>query len=222
MTQTELEQAVNELKAQMAKLQQERLPGIEAEIGTQKLKWTDLLTSDDYLRTERLPPQYSSDGSLVQQGGSEVIQLPAAERFEFVNPVNGIGIGTIDVTAGADSTLINVTETGLLIGIGVVISGAGASGGAANVYLNVTIDGGTTQAFQLVFSDIKWGKTIQPLVQVGATPQSGNVDGHSLYMPMGLVYGVSLEVELESSVVSSITGGAYAMTGIVYRGRLVS
>lgn len=216
MTQTELSDKVIQLEQQLQKLQQERLPGIEEELGYQQLRWGDLLTSDNYLRTERLPPQFDQNGNLIQEGGTEVIEVPDPERFQLLSAVSSV----IQVDAGEDATVVNANETGELIGISVTVTKYTASGGTADAFLRTNLDGAGNQDFQFVFADKQWGKIIQGLVNVGTAPQSGNVDGHSFYYPIGLKYGSSIVVSINSSVLTSFTG-EYDLVAVVYRGRLV-
>jgi len=216
VTQTELTDKVVQLEQQMQKLQQQTLPGLQKELGYQQLRWSDLLTSDNYLRTERLPPQFDQDGNLIQQGGREVIDVPAAERFQLLSSVSSV----IQVDAGEDATIVSESEAGVLIGIAVVVTKYTASAGTADVSLRTNLDGAGNQDFQFVFADRKWGKVIQALIKVGAAPQSGDVDGHSFYYPVGLTYGTSIVVSINSGVLTTFTG-EYDLAAIVYRGKLV-
>jgi hypothetical protein len=183
-----------------------------------------LLNQSGYIRFERLPELYDSNGNLISSGGTPEIELPEVppvERFEWISPVNGTGTNVIAVDLGEDATIIDVAETGVIVGVGVVVSKYTATGGTADVFIDTTIDGGDTQPFQIVFGDIQWGKAMQIYVQVGATPQSGNVDGHSMFIPMGLSYGSHLTVAARSTELTTITG-EYDLAFSVIRGKLVS
>lgn len=208
----QLEAKVASLQAQLSDFQASTLE----HFGQQALRWGDLLSSDNYIRTERLPPQYDQDGNLVQQGGTEVIEVAAPERFQLLTAVSSV----IQVDAGEDATVVSASESGVLIGISVVVTKYTATGGTADALLRTNLDGAGNQDFQFVFADRKWGKIIQGLVLVGDVPQSGDVDGHSFYYPIGLTYGSSIVVSINSSTLTSFTG-EYDLTAIVYRGKLV-
>lgn len=165
----------------------------------------------------RYQPQLTGD--VVHLAGTEPVLV--ADRFEWISPVNGTGTEVIQVDQGEDETIIDVAETGHITGIGVVCSKSTGSSGAADVWLDITIDGGTTQPFQIAFADRVWGTAMQPYVSVGATPQSGDVLGHAMFIPINLTYRSRLVVAWRSAVTSSFGADEWDLAASVLRGKLV-
>lgn len=179
-----------------------------------------LLNQSNYIRFERLPELYDSDGNLISSGGTP--EITVAERFEWISPVNGTGTQVCAVDTGQDIDIIDVTETGHLTAIGVVCSKSTGSSGAADVWLDITIDNGTTQPFQLAFAARAWGTALQPFVAVGDVPDSGDVVGHALLIPVGLDYGTRLQVAWRSTVTTSFGADEWDLAATVLRGKKIT
>ena len=124
-----------------------------------------LLTSDQYIRYERLPQLV---GEVIHEAGSEEIQL-VRDRWTYTDPqlgTAGNGYNTISPPAGAASvTVLNVTETGKLMAIGMLCSSSDSSGWTGtetvDADLRITIDGGTAVNMPLVISLLP-ARTVRP------------------------------------------------------------
>jgi hypothetical protein len=207
------DQEITELKKRLETLESEReekvLPGLE---------WLRQRFSptSGYLRTEAIP---QLTGDVTHSAGTEPVDVPVTEldRFELMEPVEAV----VAVDAGTQTVeVINVNETGTLIGIGIVVSKYTASGGTSDVFIRTNLDGGGNKEMQIVFADRKWGKARQAFVTVGDVPQSGDVDGHAMYIPANLPYGSNLTVSGRVASLTSYTG-EYDLAITVHRGRLV-
>ena len=159
-------------------------------------------TPDGYLRYESIP-QFV--GGVTHLAGSE--EILAGDRWEVQAPTH---YTLLAVDAGNQSVeILNQTETGLLISIGVVTTLHTISAGSADVFLDITIDGGTTRRFQLCFADDKWGRVWDAHVTkrgTTGTGQSGDTQGDSLLIQFGVAYETSLLIEAVVENTSAFTG----------------
>lgn len=209
-----VESDIAELREKLERLAHDTVAPIRASL----LQLRQSFTPSGYLDPQRLP---QLTGDVTHFAGTEPVLVPL-DRFEWISPTNGAGTQVCAIDQGQDVDIIDVTETGHVTGIGVVCSKSTGSAGAADVWLDITIDGGTTQSFQIAFAARIWGTAMQPYVSVGATPQSGDVAGHAMFIPMGLTYRSRLVVAWRSVVTTTFSADEWDLAATVLRGRLVA
>lgn len=159
--------------------------------------------------------------------GVEVTTV-AGDRFEFVEPSAGDGSGTITITGTGSfsATIVDTAEPGRFIGFGVLTNAYTAAGAsAADVFLDVTIDGGTTQNLQIAFNDRVFGRVMDVFAArdtTGSGAQLGGAVGDALWFPMNLTFDATLEITLRAVVNTSFGANSWGITAVAHRARLIS
>lgn len=175
MPQTDLEARVEELERQLQLLRRDHVEPLEQEVGGHRLQWKELLSADNYIRTERMPAQVDSAGNVLRDAGSELFDVAnntstqkvriskagtlIGTRHE-VNLIEGDGI-TLTVADDSGNDRVNVTVTGsakifeLRAPVGNTLT-VGSTGNAS--ILNLT-DSGVLRAIG-----------IRPTVAIGGSP----------------------------------------------------
>lgn len=202
----------------------------------------ELLTPDQYIRYERLP-QLVGTGIDHVAGSEEVNALP--DRWEYIHPtgVDGEGSNTWGTTALFDSAaapltknVIDVEETGKLIGIGVyIVANTTRSAATETVQsqLWLQVDGGTVQEIDLhtlgggVTSNVGFDLPTLGPFRVYGDPSDvnwGDHDGDAIYIPFNFEYETSLKVDLRIESAADWDPGSELLAIFVrlYRARLVS
>lgn len=178
-----------------------------------------LLTADQYLRYERLPQLVG--GNVTHFAGSEEVAV-VGDRWEYKDPqfgTPGSGYDAIDIVAGAASvTVLNTTETGKLMSIGVSCGGSDASTWSGfesvDADLRITIDGGTPTNLPLAggspparwsASAIPWNTSGDPAR--GAPERWGVREGDAFSIDLNFEYKTSLKIELVVNSVANFVPG---------------
>ena len=178
-----------------------------------------LTTPDMYIQYERIP-QFVGAGISHAAGTEEVNVMP--ERWEFIQPLPpSAGTETIEIDQGDDVTVIDTDETGKLIAIAILVTKYTVSAGAANVWLDITVDGGTTQSLQLVFNGSVFATQLIPFVtrqNAATTSEAGGSKYDAMQFPFNFEYESNLTVALRSEVTSAFTG-EWDIACIVWRAR---
>lgn len=148
----------------------------------------------------------------------------ALDRFAWVNPTSGDGYNVIPIhtfTSGNGDTVevVNHTGAGRFISFGVAMYDVGATSGACNLWVDITIDGGTTQSYQVIFASRVFGDTILPWATTGSAPH-GDFEGDAILVPVNVTYETSLVVEFRVAVTSNFGGGDFDAVCVVHRATL--
>jgi len=176
-----------------------------------------LLTADQYLRYERLP-QLVGD-NITHFAGSEEVSV--GDRWEYKDPqygTPGSGYNFIDAGDGAGSaTVLNVTETGKLLSVGLLCGGSNSSAWttqSVDADLRITIDGGTATNLPLASGVRGWDAWAQPWRTNGdvnsADPERwGSVQGDTFSLDLNFEYRTSLKIELVVNSIANFGGSDY-------------
>jgi hypothetical protein len=165
----------------------------------------------------------------------------AGDRWEYIHPVYGNpGNGSNDygthsgndnAVAPLTKTVLDVTETGKLLSIGVFIEASAlTSTQQIQSRIWVTVDGGTTQVINL-HTSVALGAPgfnqveLAPFRVYGdsSTPLWGGNSGDALLIPMNFEYRTSLKVEIRVESTDDWTDAEFLTIFVsAHRARLVS
>jgi hypothetical protein len=190
-----------------------------------------LTTPDMYIRYERIP-QFV--GGVTHLAGSE--EILSGDRWEYIAPefpIPGVGANLIIAKTVNTATVLDVTEEGKLLSVGLLAAFAeGAYTTTPNIVLDlvVTIDGGTEQRLPVCPSTAAFTPDLLPWHTysggrdtVVTGPAFGGKTGDALSLDLNFEYKTSLKIELDCTTSSNWTGAeTYMVSCYVHRARLVS
>jgi len=188
---------------------EKQLQLLEKRITSLERAYTEAFTASKFLRIERVPNLFT-DGFELPAGSSQpIIDIAAAggitelDRWEVQVPTSVAH----DVSAAGTTTILNQTEVGQLISIGLHVDTVLVGEGSTDFYLDITTDGGTKRTIALMVSGVAQDGT-KPW-HVGAVHGFDQLDD-CILIYFNLAYATSLLVEFRQ--VTNATSGSITTT----------
>ena len=128
---------------------------------------------------------------------------PAAEAVNIAFDLQPFSTVNVDLTAIATTDILNVTESGLLQGIGFFVTEPNMSALHVST-LEIIVDGGSTHSIPVFNLAVTWAADGVGNWQASEGSQ-GNFNFDVAYAPLNIRYVVSLIVRLKVTVVGSAT-----------------
>jgi len=138
---------------------------------------------------------------------------PAAAHAVIGHDPQAISLISKDFTLIGSTDVLNVTEAGILFGIGVIIT-TQPSGTVPTITIDTTVDGGTTRSIELNTASLTWQLGFQAVAGVDTNSDGSNIN-RKAYLRLGIAYQTSLQVAIN---VATVVGTQGAATFAVLRG----
>ena len=110
---------------------------------------------------------------------------------------------SVDLTAVAATTILDVTEAGKILGIAIRVS-AGVSGTVPVATLGITTDGGTERNISLYASALTWAVGVREFSR--GSGEDGDAAGDRVILPGDVIYSKSMKVSVDVTTAAGSAG----------------